>query len=148
MPAEFGRFNGGVVNVATRSGSNDLHGSVYEFLRNEDLNARNYFAPTGRKPEYRRSVYGGTFGAPILHNKLFAFLDYQGTKQRIGVTRISTVPTVKERAGIFTGVSKIYNPCSSKTSTRTEFANDVINPALCPFYSQALQLLNLFRFRT
>jgi len=143
VPAEFGRFNGGVVNVATRSGSNDLHGSVYEFLRNEDLNARNYFAPTGRKPQYRRNVFGGTLGTPILHNKLFAFLDYQGIKQRIGVTRISTVPTVKERAGIFTGVSKIYNPCSINTSTRTEFANDAINPALCPFDSQALKLLDL-----
>ncbi len=60
VPAEFGRFNGGVVNVATRSGSNALHGSLFEFFRNEDLNARNYFASTGRKPEYRRNLYGGT----------------------------------------------------------------------------------------
>jgi hypothetical protein len=143
VPAEFGRFNGGVVNVATRSGSNDLHGSVYHFFRNEDLNARNYFATTGRKPEYRRNVYGGTVGAPVLHNKLFVFADYQGIKQRIGVPRISTVPTENERNGIFTGVSKIYNPCSSATTTRTEFANDTINPALCPFDPKALQLLAL-----
>jgi hypothetical protein len=143
VPAEFGRFNGGVVNVATRSGSNDLHGSLYDFIRNEDLNARNYFATTGSKPEYRRNVYGGTLGAPIRHNKLFVFADYQGIKQRIGVTRISTVPTANERKGIFTGVSKIYNPCSSTTNTRTEFANDTINPALCPFDPKALQLLAL-----
>jgi hypothetical protein len=143
VPAEFGRFNGGVVNVATRSGSNDLHGSIYDFFRNEALNARNYFAPAGSKPEYRRNVYGGTVGAPVLHNKFFVFADYQGIKQRIGVTRISTVPTENERNGIFTDVSKIYNPCSSATPTRTEFSADTINPALCPYDPKALQLLAL-----
>lgn len=143
VPAEFGRFNGGVVNVATRSGSNVRHGSVYDFFRNENLNARNYFAKGERKPVYRRNVYGGTLGAPILHSRLFIFADYQGIKQRIGVTRISTVPTENERKGIFTGVSKIYNPCSSTTNKRTEFAKDTIDPALCPFDPKALQLLAL-----
>src|SRR5690242_5138358 len=72
VPAEFGRFNGGVVNVATRSGSNNFHGSLFEFFRNEDLNARNYFAQaTARKPEYRRNLYGATLGGPILPNRLF-----------------------------------------------------------------------------
>ena len=105
VPAEFGRFNGGVVNVATRSGSNTLHESLFEFFRNENLNARNYFAsPTLRKPEYRRNLYGGTIGGPVLRDHLFFFGDYQGVKQLIGVTRISTVPTVAERQGIFTGV--------------------------------------------
>src|ERR1019366_4453980 len=103
VPAEFGRFNGGVVNVATRSGSNTLHGSLYEFFRNEDLNARNYFATAApaRKPEYRRNLYGATLGAPILHDKLFVFSDYQGVKALIGRTVISTIPTLNERAGIF-----------------------------------------------
>ncbi len=64
VPAEFGRFNGGVVNVATRSGSNTLHGSLFEYFRNEDLNARNYFATTGPKPEYRRNLFGGVAGRP------------------------------------------------------------------------------------
>src|SRR5258705_1841506 len=65
VPAEFGRFNGGVVNVTTRSGTNTFHGSLFEYLRNEDLNARNYFArPPARKPEYRRNLYGGTLGGP------------------------------------------------------------------------------------
>src|ERR1019366_4429183 len=103
VPAEFGRFNGGVVNVATRAGSNTLHGSLYEFFRNEDLNARNYFATAApaRKPEYRRNLYGATLGAPILHDKLFVFSDYQGVKALIGRTVISTIPTLNERAGIF-----------------------------------------------
>ena len=142
VPAEFGRFNGGVVNVATRSGSNTPHGSLYEFLRNEDLNARNYFARTGRKPEYRRNVFGGTLGGPLLRDRLFGFADYQGVKQRIGVTRISTVPTLAERAGNFAGIATIYNPCSSATAAgRTAFAGNVINPAICPFDPEALKLL-------
>lgn len=136
VPAELGRFNGGVVNVATRSGSNALHGSLFEFFRNEDLNARNYFSRAGRRPEYRRNLYGATLGAPILRNRLFFFGDYQGVKQLIGITRISTVPTLAERQGIFTGVSHIYNPSTTTIVNgkyvRQEFPNDTINIPLDP----------------
>jgi len=145
VAAEFGRFNGGVVNVATRSGSNELHGSLYEFFRNEGLNARNFFATTGRKPEYRRNLYGGTVGAPIVRNRAFVFAGYQGVNQLIGVTRTSTVPTLAERQGIFTGVAHIFDP-SSTTFTggkfvRQEFPNDVINVPMDP---AALKLLSRF----
>ena len=146
VPAEFGRFNGGVVNVATRAGSNTLHGSLYEFFRNENLNARNYFAaaPT-RKPEYRRNLYGATLGAPILHDKLFVFGDYQGVKTLIGGTVISTIPTLNERQGIFTGVSHIYNPTTTAVvggvNVRQEFPNDVI---ASPLDTAALALLARF----
>ena len=136
VPAEFGRFNGGVVNISTRSGSNQVHGSLYEFLRNEDFNARNYFATTGSKPEYRRNLYGATLGAPILHNRMFFFGGFQGVRQLIGVTRISTIPTMSERQGIFSGVSKIYSPASTTVVggkyVRTEFPNDTINVPLDP----------------
>lgn len=149
VPAEFGRFNGGVVNVATRSGSNEIHGSLFEFLRNEDLNARNYFAPAGRKPEYRRNLYGATLGAPVLHDRLFFFADYQGVKQLIGRTLTSTIPTLNERKGVFTGVSKIYNPATTTVvggvNVRQEFPNDVINT---PFDAAALALLNRFPIPT
>jgi hypothetical protein len=136
VPAEFGRFNGGVVNVATRAGSNAYHGSLFEFLRNEQLNARNYFATTGRKPEYRRNLYGGTLSLPILRDRLFLFGDYQGVRQLIGVTRISTIPTLNERQGIFTGVSKIYNPATTTlvggAYVRQEYLNDTINTPIDP----------------
>lgn len=136
VPAEFGRFNGGVVNVSTRSGTNAFHGSLFEFFRNENLNARNYFSTTGRKPEYRRNLYGGTLGLPILRNRLFFFGDYQGVRQLIGVTRISTIPTLNERQGIFTGVSKIYNPATTQivngAYVRQEFPNDTIDTPLDP----------------
>ncbi|HEX3571973.1 MAG TPA: TonB-dependent receptor [Acidobacteriaceae bacterium] len=138
VPAEFGRFNGGVVNVATRSGSNTLHGSAFEYLRNEALNARNYFASAApaRKPEYRRNLYGATLGAPILHDRLFFFCDYQGIKALIGRTVISTVPTLNERQGIFTGLAHIYNPATTTVlngiNVRQEFPNDVITTPLDP----------------
>ena len=146
VPAEFGRFNGGVVNVATRSGSNAIHGSLFWFVRNEALNARNYFAAApARKPEYRRNLYGATLGAPIIHDRLFFFGDYQGVKQLIGVTRISTIPTLAERQGIFTGVSHIYNPATTTFTggkyVRNQFPNDVIN---VPFDPAATALLARF----
>jgi hypothetical protein len=146
VPAEFGRFNGGVVNVATRSGSNDLHGSIFEFFRNENLNARNYFAPPGtRKPEYRRNLYGGTLSGPLIPNRLFYFADYQGVKQLIGVTRISTIPTMAERQGIFTGEAHIFDPNSSSVvngvTVRDAFPNDVIS---IPFDPAAEALLARF----
>ncbi|MDE1160743.1 MAG: carboxypeptidase-like regulatory domain-containing protein [Acidobacteriaceae bacterium] len=149
VPAEFGRFNGGVVNVATRSGSADFHGSVYDYFRHEALNARNFFARTGAKPEYRRNLYGATLGGPVLKEKLFFFADYQGLKQRIGVPRVSTVPTEAMRSGNFSGVAKIYNPCSTVVSlagvvTRTEFTNDTITAGQCAFDARALQILNLY----
>lgn len=148
VPAEFGRFNGGVVNVATRSGSNAFHGSVFEFFRNEALNARNYFSPATtvpRKPEYRRNLYGATLGGPVLRNKLFFFADYQGIKQLIGRTVTSTVPTDAERTGNFSGIAKIYNPYASTTAggktLRTEFPNDTINCAVVHCDPAALALL-------
>ena len=131
--------------MATRSGSNTLHGSLFEFFRNEDLNARNYFSRTGPKPEYRRNLYGGTIGGPVLHNQLFFFGDYQGIKALIGRTVISTIPTLKERQGIFTGVSHIYDPATTATVNgkivRKEFANDVITT---PFDPVATALLARF----
>ena len=146
VSAEFGRFNGGVVNLATRSGTDQLHGSLFEYLRNEDLNARNYFAPaasTGqapRKPEYRRNLYGGTLGLPLLLQsspaRLFFFGDYQGIRQAIGVTRIATVPTLQERAGNFAGVSTTYDPATTHVVNgrilRNPFPNNTITTPLDP----------------
>ena len=96
--AEFGNYSGGVVNVVTRSGSNDLHGSAFEFLRNTDLDARNFFSP--ERSFYRQNQFGGTLGGPIRKNKLFWFGDYQGTRQSQGVdTGLIPVPSLADRAG-------------------------------------------------
>ena len=108
---EYGRSNGGTVMVIGKSGSNQFHGTLFEFFRNEDLNARNYFAQPGRRPEFRRNQYGLTVGGPIRTNKTFFFADWQGTRLRTGITRQSVVPTVAQRSGVF--ASTIYDPASS-----------------------------------
>jgi hypothetical protein len=96
--AEFGRFNGGVVNLTTRAGTNALRGSGFECLRDESLNARNMFAPrNGPKPEFDRNQFGGVAGGPIRRDRTFFFADYQGQRQSIGRTAISTVPTLLQR---------------------------------------------------
>ena len=102
-PAEFGRFNGGVVNLTTKSGTNDFHGSAFEFLRNEALNARNLFAPAAnpKKPVFRRNQFGFVLGGPVIKDKTFFFGDYQGTRQQIARVRTSTVPTLAQRQGNF-----------------------------------------------
>ncbi len=96
--AQYGGYSGGQIKVITRSGSNDFHGSAFEFLRNTGLDARNYFSPT--RGVFQQNQYGGTFGGPIRHDKLFFFADYQGTRQVVGVdTGQIPVPTAADRAG-------------------------------------------------
>src|SRR5215471_3692099 len=138
---EYGRSNGGIVMVSTKSGGNDFHGTFFEFLRNEDLNARNYFAPAGPKPEFRRNQYGLAVGGPIQKSKTFFFVDWQGTRLRTGVTRISTVPTVAQRQGVFT--TPIYDPA---TPARAPFPANTI-PA-SRFDPAARQLLDRYPLPT
>src|SRR5436190_20943435 len=118
---EYGRSNGGTVMVTGKSGSNQFHGALFEFFRNEALNARNLFAQPGPKPEFRRNQYGLTFGGPIQSNKTFFFVDWQGTRLRTGITRFSVVPTLAQRQGVFTQL--IFDPASSP---RAQFANNTI----------------------
>ncbi len=100
--AEYGRSNGGVIMVHQKSGSNDLHGTLFEFFRNEKLNARNLFAGTGEKPRFRRNQYGFVLGGPIRKNRTFFFADWQQTRLNTGVVRTSTVPTLGQKRGVFT----------------------------------------------
>ena len=131
-PAEFGRFNGGVVNLTTKSGSNGLHGNAFEFFRNEHLNARNYFQTSNAvKPEYRRNQYGGMVGGPFVKDRTFFFADFQGQRQNIARTVTSTVPTLLQRQGIFTEaiagrVPVIYDPSTTVGSTRSPFPGNTI----------------------
>ena len=102
--AEYGRFSGAIVNVVTKSGTNDIHGSVYEFLRNEKLDARSYFDP--ERGVFKRNQFGGTIGTPVLKNKLFFFGDYQGTREIRGVSSgLINVPSVLERGGDFSDLA-------------------------------------------
>lgn len=130
-PAEFGRFNGGVVNLTTKAGTNLLHGTGFEFFRDERLNARNFFQSTNPvKPKYGRHQFGGVIGGPIKKDRTFFFADYQGQRQAIARTAISTVPTVLQRQGVFTEaiagrVPAIFDPATG-SANRTAFANNTI----------------------
>ncbi len=135
--AQFGRFNGGVVNLSTKSGTNNFHGSLFEFFRNEALNARNLFAPSSSsKPLFRRNQFGAVIGGPIRKDQTFFFGDYQGTRQEIGRVSISTVPSLLQRQGIFTEpvggvVPKIYDPATTQSLpsggfSRQQFADNRI----------------------
>jgi hypothetical protein len=98
--AEYGNFSGGQVLVTTKSGTNELHGSAFDFLRNTDLDARNYFDP--ERARYDRNQFGGTFGGPVRKDKVFFFADYQGARMRQGVdTGLVSVPSLANRAGDF-----------------------------------------------
>lgn len=108
--AEYGRGSGAVVNVVTKSGTNELHGTLFEFFRNGSLNARNYFAAT--TDQLKRNQFGGSLGGAILKNKLFFFGTYQGTQLRnVSAGNSAIVLTAAQRAGDFAGVSKaLKNP--------------------------------------
>jgi hypothetical protein len=96
--AEYGEFSGGQINVVTKSGSNEFHGNVFEFLRNTDLDARNFFSPT--RGIFQQNQFGGTLGGPIVRKKVFFFADYQGTRLKQGVdTGLIPVPSAADRAG-------------------------------------------------
>ena len=96
--AEYGEFSGGQVNVVTKSGGNKFHGNVFEFLRNTDLDARNYFS--GDRGAFRQNQFGGTLGGPIHRDRVFFFADYQGTRQTEGIdTGNISVPSNADRSG-------------------------------------------------
>jgi hypothetical protein len=96
--AEYGNYSGGIVNVVTKSGANQFHGTAFEFLRNTSLDAKNFFSP--ERGFYRQNQFGGTVGGPVKKSKVFFFADYQGTRTNQGLdTGLISVPSVADRAG-------------------------------------------------
>src|SRR5712692_3694315 len=122
LPAEFGRGLGGTINVNIRSGTNDFHGSAFEFLRNSELDANAFFNSGRPKPPFQQNQFGFAMGGPVRLPKIyngkdrtFFFGDYQGTRVRKGLTRILTVPTAPVRDGDFSGGATIYDPETTRT---------------------------------
>src|SRR5437867_12706682 len=151
--AEYGDAAGSVTVVQSKSGTNAFHGSAYEFLRNDKLDANNFFNNRAgvARPPFRRNEFGGTFGGPIKRNKTFFFLDYQGIRLAQPVTNVSTIPTVAQRNMIATGNfsalgTQIYDPANpipgpDGSLTRAPFAgNQIPVSRLDP---AAIKLLNL-----
>jgi hypothetical protein len=116
-PAQYGRAGGALVITSIKSGTNDFHGSAFWFNRNTNLNARDFFN-NGPTPGYNRNQFGGTLGGPIIKNKLFFFVDYQGLRKRIpGSNDTATVPTTAMRNGDFSELLNI--PCASNQTGLT-----------------------------
>jgi hypothetical protein len=133
--ADQGRNSGATVNVITKSGSNQWHGSAYEFLRNDKLDARNYFAPANfPKPAYRQNQFGGTLGGKIIENKLFFFTNYEGFRRRQERTQVGTVPTLAMRRGDFSGVRDIFDPATTRPApgTASGFTRDQFPGRMIP----------------
>jgi hypothetical protein len=141
MSAEFGRSGGAVLNVTIKSGTNDLHGTIYEFLRNSKLDAKNFFDdPTQPIPPFKLNQFGFSVGGPVLipkaydgKNRTFFFFDYQGTRIRTGHTFLASVPPQAWRDGNFAGFNPIFDPDSNTTNpdgsvTRLPFPNNQIQP--------------------
>ena len=133
--AEYGNYSGGQINVVTKSGSNQFHGDLFEFLRNTDLDAANYF--TGRG-DFKQNQFGGIFGGPIEKNKLFFFADYQGTRQIIGAPQNYPVPSVPDRSGNLSDVEALLtgsvggSSFASVLNQRMNLGNTIFNGE--PYY--------------
>ena len=152
-PAEFGNFQGGIVNTTIKSGTNQYHGDAWEFFRNDVLNANSWSNRVHQpdplpKDKLRWNMYGATFGGPIIKNKLFFFADYQGQRFNIPSSSIAnTVFTAAERngnfgaicaagfdsAGVCTGPGQLYNPCASFGAPCTPSSPAAANRSLNPF---------------
>jgi hypothetical protein len=151
LSAQYGLHPGAAVNIVTKSGTNQIHGDLFEFLRNGDFNARNYFATA--QDTLHRNQFGGTVGAPIVREKLFGFFGYQNTIQRTAPPQtISFVPTQAELNGDFS--ARESGACQSSGKARTiinpntgqHFPNDQVSPSL--FSAQALALLKYIPIST
>ena len=124
--AEYGRSSGGVLSAVTRSGTNEFHGSAFEFVRNNVFDARNFFNP-GDLPPFRRNQFGGTLGGRIIRDKLFFFLNYEGLRQVQGNTVIASVPDVPARSGLLpTGP---VDPGAGKPTLQQV----TVNPSVVPY---------------
>ncbi len=145
--AEYGRSSGATINVASNSGTNKFHAIAYEFFRNTDLNAEGFFKPTQtgssgivvpfKKPTFNRNQYGINFGGPIIKDKLFFFLDYEGFRQVLKPLSVLTLPTQNELNGIL--VVPVKNPLTGKTyAAGQQIPTTDINPV-------SLAIINAFR---
>ncbi len=124
--AEYGNYSGGQINVVTKSGDNEFHGDVFEFLRNTDLDAANYFSGRG---DFKQNQFGGVFGGPLKKNKLFYFADYQGTRQILGATQYFPVPSVPDRSG------NLMDQASSFATATDQNGNPIANTVTSTYWA-------------
>lgn len=140
--AEYGRSSGATINVASQSGTNNFHGMLYEFIRNTDLNATGFFKPTVgnipfKKPTFNRNQFGVNLGGPILKDKLFFFVDYEGFRQTLRPLSVLTLPTQNELNGLL--VTSVKNPLTGAVYQKgTQIPDSAFDPL-------SLQVVKFFR---
>ncbi len=161
--AEFGFSGSAVVNITTKSGSNQLHGAAFEFLRNEATDARNFFGGGEPNTPFRRNQFGGAIGGPILKNRLFFFGDYQGIRLKTSSTKFTTAPTAKMLTGDFSELyvpgqvddagntfGQIYDPSTrvmdafGNVVSATPFAGNIIPQSKWDSAAAAMNAANIF----
>jgi hypothetical protein len=148
FPAEYGRATGGVINAISQSGTNNFHGSVYEFLRNSALDARPYFNRVNNTPNppFKRNVFGVSVGAPIIKDRLFIFADYEGLRQSKGITSNSTVFSDNARLGILAGNpappagQPAGTPCTDAGGSPGHFLSPLANTCVNDYTAALLPL--------
>ncbi len=121
-PAEYGKRSGAQVMVVTQSGTNVVHGSLFEFLRNSAMDARNFF-DQGSAPPFRRNQFGGALGGPLKKNRLFLFGNYEGFRQALAVSNVSVVPDSQARQGLLPNAAGVYTPVAN------------LNAKMLPYFS-------------
>ncbi len=141
-PADYGKTSGGVINAATRSGSNSFHGTAYEFARNAALDARNFFDPKGAPP-FSRNQFGGSAGGRILRDRTFFFADYEGLRQNQGNTTVDDVPSQAARNGTLCSIPQpncVTTQLPAGANTDANGVNLLVKPylALYPLPNGAL----------
>lgn len=139
--AQYGDYTGGIVNVVTKSGSNELHGAAFDFLRNTDLDSRNFFSP--ERSFYRQNQFGGAVGGPAWQNKVFYFADYQGTRTNEGLdTGRIAVPSVVARSGNLAGVAEQITGSVSGPNLASLLSGELGYPVTTgePYYTRGCAL--------
>jgi hypothetical protein len=136
---EFGGKSGAVINVVTKSGTNELHGSLFEFVRNDVFDAKNFFdSQTAPIPPFRQNQFGGSLGGPVIRNRTFFFADFEGQRIRKSLTSTFSVPTDAMRTGDFTGLPAVYDPSDSAGGVRQPFPGNRVPFANLDSVSRAL----------
>jgi hypothetical protein len=136
----FGRAAGANINLVTKSGTNELHGAAWEFLRNTDLNARNYFAPT--RGTFHQNQFGGALGGPILRDKVWGFGWYEGFRKVLSTNSYSEIPTAAQIAGDLSGFQPIFNPFTTVQTGVDSSGNPIFSSQPFPNNQIPADLLN------
>jgi len=139
---EYGRNSGSVVNIVTKSGTNDIHGSLFEYFRHDSLNARNFFSIVGPKDKFNNNQFGASVGGPLVKNRTFWYFTYEGQREKVGITSVNAVPTLQDFQDAITAL-QATNPLADPTACNSNIL-DCLNNQPAGVINQVV--LNLFNF--